>query len=84
MLSLVKISSFKLGLLTAFFLLHFFCTNLLVRVKLRYTPNFTALGHLEVPYKFLCEWVGWWVVEQTNNHYQPSLNWVELSWFEVR
>ena len=24
------------------------------------------------------------MVEQTNNHYQPSLNWVELSWFELR
>ena len=33
------------GALTPFF----FCTNLLVRVKLGYTPNFTALGHLEVP-----------------------------------
>ena len=33
------------GSLTPFF----FGTNLLVRVKLGYTPNFTALGHLEVP-----------------------------------
>ena len=28
---------------------HLFCMNLLVRVKLGYTQNFTALGHLEVP-----------------------------------
>ena len=27
--------------------------NLLVRVKLVFTPNFTALGHLEVPEKFV-------------------------------
>ena len=29
-----------------------FGTNLLVRVKLGYTPNFTFLSHSEVPYKF--------------------------------
>ena len=33
------------GSLTPFF----FGPNLLVRVKLGYTPNFAALGHVEVP-----------------------------------
>ena len=37
----------------------FFGPNLLVRVKLGYTPNFIALGHVEVPWKFLVGWVGW-------------------------
>ena len=31
----------------------FFGRNVLVRVKLGYTPNFVALGHLKVPYKFV-------------------------------
>ena len=58
----------------------FFCTNLLVRVKLGYTPNFTALGHLEVPWKFLVGWCG--EVGNTNNHYHSSLSRVKLSWIE--
>ena len=37
--------------------------------------NFTALGHLEVPRKFLV--VVWWVggvVGNTNNHYHSSIS----------
>ena len=67
------------GSLTPFF----FCTNLLVRVKLGYTPNFTALGHLEVPWKFL--WGGgvvggWWETPIII----ITLHLVKLSWVELR
>ena len=52
---------------------HFFGTNLLVRVKLGYTP---------VIWK--CPKRSCGGVEQNNTHYQPSLNLVVLSWFELR
>ena len=32
---------------------NFLCTNLLVRVKLGYPPNFNFLGQLEVPLKYV-------------------------------
>ena len=88
-LNWVSLKFFKPGLNFFYFLgggplTHFFCTNLLVRVKLGYTPNFAALGHVEVPWKFLVVgWVcGWGWVGNTNNHYHSSLSWVELSWIE--
>ena len=34
----------------------FWCKNLLVMVKIGYTPNVSLLSHLEVPLKF--GWVG--------------------------
>ena len=40
---------------------HFFGLNLLVRVNLRYTPNYSFLGFLEVSEKFVWWWVGRWV-----------------------
>ena len=62
-----------------FFLLHFFPTNLLVWVKLGYTLNFTALGHLEVPQKFL---MGGGVVGGKSPIIIITLHLVELSWNE--
>ena len=60
------------------YLPHFFCTNLLLRVKLGYTPNFTALGHLEV-----CGGViGWWWINQWSLSLFTKLSWVELNWVE--
>ena len=59
----------------------FCCTNLLFRVKLGYTPNFTALDHLEVPWKF------WVVVVVGGGLWKTpiiTLHLVELSWVELR
>ena len=60
-----------------FFTPIFYCTNLLVRVKLGNTPTFAALGCVEGPWKFLV--VGGVVgVGNTHTQYHSSLSWIEL------
>ena len=71
---------FRGGSLTQFY----FFTNLLVGVKLGYIPNFTALGHLEVPWKFVVGWVGCVVGVVDIPIIIITLHPVELSWFELR
>ena len=56
----------------------YFCMNLLVRFKLGYTPNFAALDHLEVPYKFVVVGGWWWLGVKTNFsvHLSPFVLWL--------
>ena len=50
--------------LMIFCLAPIFGRNLLVRVQLSVTPNFTSLGHLELPFQDRrpAGWVGGWIL----------------------